>query len=85
MSRLTPEERRRIFLTQERTRRAMLARMSTASVMVVEPDRAGRRWLQRLVKMAMILTLFTGGLIVSEIVELHPPPTSLIEALLPRL
>jgi hypothetical protein len=84
MVRLTPEERRRVFLTQERTRQAMLARMSTARAVAIDPNRAGRRWLQRLVEMAIILTLFTGGVVVSEFVELHPP-ASLIEALLPRL
>lgn len=84
MGRLTPEERRRVFLTQERTRQAMLAGMSAAPAVGVDHGGAGRRRLQRLLKMAMILTLFTGGLVVYEFVEFHPP-ASLVDALLPRL
>ena len=83
MGRLTSEERRRVFLAQERNCQTMLARMSVAPAVDIDHDGAGRLWRRRLLKTMLIVTLFTGGLAVDEFVEFHPP-ASLVEALLQR-
>lgn len=83
MGRFTREERRRIFLAQERARQTMLAWMSTARAVDIDRDAGGRRGLRRVVKTAMILTMFAGGLAAYQFIDFHSP-TSLVEALLPR-
>jgi len=50
MGRLTSEERRRVFLAQERNRQTMLARMSVAPAVDIDHDGAGRPWRRRLLK-----------------------------------
>jgi hypothetical protein len=82
MSGITSDERRRVFLAQQRAREAILARISAAPAADISHAGARRR-LQWLLRAAMILTLVTGGVVAYELVELHPP-TSLVEALLPR-
>jgi len=79
-SRLTSEERRRVFLTQERARRDMLARLSGPAAVDGDGD---RRRLPRFLRAALKVALFTGGLAFYALVELHAP-VSLVEALLPR-
>jgi hypothetical protein len=58
--------------------------MSSAPAVAIDHAGAGRRRLERLLKVAMILTLFTGGLVVYEYLEFYLPG-SLVEALLPRV
>jgi hypothetical protein len=83
MGKLTPEERRRVFLAQERTRQIMLARMSVAPPADIDHGGSGRRRVQQVLRAALIFALFTGGLAFYEFVEFHPP-ASLAEALLLR-
>ncbi|PYN72139.1 MAG: hypothetical protein DMD96_35140 [Candidatus Rokuibacteriota bacterium] len=83
MGRLTSAERRRIFLTQERTRQTMLARMSVAPTADIDHGGPSRHRLRRLLRTVLILALFTGGLAFYEFVEFHPP-ASLMEAFLQR-
>lgn len=82
MGRFTHDERRRIFLAQKRARQAMLASMFAAPALDVDHDAAGRRRRQ-LLTTAMLLTLLGVGFGVFQSVDVHPP-TSLVEALLPR-
>ena len=82
MGRLTPAERRRMFLAQQQVRREMLARMS-APVVSAEP-RAPRYWLSQVLKTAMIVALLGGGWFAYHAVEFHVP-ASVVEALMPRL
>ena len=82
MGKLTPAERRRVFLIQEHNRQATLARVSADPA--AELDHGGpRRRQQRLLKTVLIFTLLSGGLALYELVELHRP-ASVVEALLPR-
>jgi hypothetical protein len=82
MGRLTPEERRRMFLAQQQVRREMLARMS-APIASAEV-RAPRYWRSQVIKTAMIVALLGGGWFVYHAVEFHVP-ASVVEALMPRL
>ena len=82
MSRVTSDERRQMFLAQQRARDAVLARMSAAPAAGTGHAGAGRRR-QWLLRAAMMLTLATGGVVTYSVVEFHPP-TSLVEALMPR-
>jgi hypothetical protein len=83
MNRLTAEERRRIWLTQQRARETALARLEVAPTtgMSVPSDHAA---LRRLAKAAMIAALLTAGLLAAQALDFNPPAT-LVEALLPRL
>jgi len=83
MGRLTSAERRRIFLAQELTRQTMLARMSVAPTAAIDHGGASRRQLRRLLRTALILALFAGGLAFYELAEFHPP-ASLVDAFLQR-
>ncbi len=83
MGRLTSAERRRIFLAQERTRQAMLARMSVAPTADIDHGSASRHRLRQWLATVMILALFAGGLAFYEFAEFHPP-ASLVEAFLQR-
>ena len=83
MGRLTSEERRRVFLAQERNRQTMLARMSVAPTADIDHGGPSRHRLRRLLRTVLILALFTGGLAFYEFVEFHPP-ASLMEAFLQR-
>jgi hypothetical protein len=80
VSRVTSDERRQMFLAQQRARDAVLARLSAAPEAGTGHAGAGRQWLLRT---AMILTLATGGVVTYSVVEFHPP-TSFVEALMPR-
>ena len=82
MSRYPSDERRQIFLARQRAADAVLARMSAAPAAGIGHAGAGRRR-QWLLRAGMILTLVTGAVVAYELVELHPP-TSLVDALMPR-
>lgn len=83
MSRLTSEERRRVYLAQERARAATLARLNAPRTFAVDsgPDEPRRRLLFGAVLMAALLV---GGVLASQTLEFHPP-ASWVEVLVPRL
>ncbi len=84
MNRLSPEERRRVFLVQQRARERMLARLSAPTVSTVDQggDQGGHR---RLLLTAVVMgAMLVGSVLASQALEFHPP-ASLIEAILPRL
>jgi hypothetical protein len=83
MNRLTPEERRRVYLARQRARDTMLSRLQveTVEALAPPPDERGLAWLA---KAAMIAALLGSGLLAVQILEFHPPD-SLVGALLPRL
>ena len=83
MSRLTVEERRRVFLSQEHARRTMLARLGNTPIRGQASAVPGRQ-LRWLVTMVSLLMALGGGVLAFQAFEFHPP-ASLIEALLPRL
>ena len=81
MGRLTPEERRRVFVAQQ-ARRQMLTRLQSAPI---APECRGPRRAQgRLFKTAVIVTLLGGGWFAYHAVEFHVL-ASVVEALPPRL
>jgi len=82
MGRLTREERRRVFLAQEKARRAMQRSMACPQSTPGEPrvQRWGLLWLFRA---AMIATLLAAGCFAYHAAEFHAPE-SLVETLLPR-
>jgi hypothetical protein len=82
MGQLTLEERRRVFLVQQRARGETLARMSTPAA-AAEPSAPPRHWLSQLATTAMIVALLGGGWLAYHAVEFHAP-ASVVEALLPR-
>jgi hypothetical protein len=82
MGQLTQDERRRIFLARQRTRHEMLARIS-APIALVEP-RSPRYVVSQVLKTAMAVALLGGGWLAFHVVQFHVP-TSLVEALMPRL
>jgi hypothetical protein len=81
MGRLTPEERRRVYLARQQASREMLARIS-APVAAPEP-RSPRYRLARVIKTAMIAALL-GGSWFAYTIEFHVP-AAIVKALLPRL
>jgi len=83
MNRLTVEERRRIYLAQQRTRETMRARLHSETVGALAP-RSDQRRLRWIAVVAMIAALLGGGLVASPTLEFHPLE-SLVGALLPRL
>ncbi len=82
MSRLTTEERRRVFEVQEQARRARVARLTAEGVMPGESSSPSRS-LRVLLTTAVLATLLSGGWIALHALEFHPP-ASIVEALLPR-
>jgi len=82
MGRLTPEERRRMFVAQQQARREMLTRLQSAPI--AAECRGPRRAQGRLFKTAVIVTLLGGGWFAYHAVEFHVP-ASVVEALPPRL
>lgn len=82
MRKLTAAERRRVFQLQEAARQAMLARMSGSPPSGLGHGR-NDRWRQRLLRTALVVTLCIGGVALYEFVEFDPP-SSLVEAFLPR-
>jgi len=83
MNRLTVEERRRIYLTQQRTRETMLARLPSETV-EARAARLDQRRLRWIPVAAMIATLLGGGFFASPTLEFRALD-SLVEALLPKL
>lgn len=83
MNQLTLEERRRVYLAQQRARETMLTRLHSETVEALAPrsDQGGLRWIAMA---AMIAALLGGGLLASPTLEFHPLD-SLMGALLPRL
>ncbi|MGH7335238.1 MAG: hypothetical protein ACREKS_21340 [Candidatus Rokuibacteriota bacterium] len=83
MNRLTPDERRRVYLAQQRARESMLARLNATTMSTIDPyaDGRGRR---RMLEVVVIAAMLGGGLLLAQTLEFNPP-ASLIEALLPRL
>jgi hypothetical protein len=82
MSRLTSEERRRIFLLQEQAGQRMLAPL-LVSTAAIDRGRDRCRRLQDLTRAVFSLALATAGLLLCAFVEFHAP-ASLVDALLPR-
>lgn len=84
MSRLTTEERRRVYLAQEKTRQTMLIQLSAEPAPRPQAGRFDQRGIRRILKTAVVVTLLSGGWLALHALEFHPP-TSIVEALLPRL
>jgi len=82
MGRLTPQERRRVFLARQKASREMLARLS-AAIAPSEPCPSRHR-LSQVLNPVMIVALLGGGWFAYHAVEFHLP-ASIVEALLPRL
>ena len=80
MGRLTPEERRRVFLIRQRANDEMLARLS-APIALADPRFASHRRGQILATL-MIVALLSGAWFAVHTVEFHLP-ASVVEALLP--
>jgi hypothetical protein len=78
MGTLTPEERRRVFLSRQQASRQQLARL-TAPVTVPE-SALRRRRRATILKTAMIAALLATGWFAVHVVEFHPP-ASMAEAL----
>lgn len=81
--RLTADERRRMFETQQKAREDLLARLNAPIPEVgtgAEPGQA----IRRLIKPATIVLLLGGGLLAYQTLDFHLPH-SLMEALLPRM
>lgn len=82
MNRLTREERRRVYENQVRLGQAVLDRRAGPGH---RPRATCRRGILALaLKMGPLLLLAGAGLLVLQVVDLHPP-ASLLEGLLPRL
>lgn len=80
---LTAEERRRMFETQQKAREDLLTRLH-APVLVAGPSTEPGHAIRRLLKPAMVVLLLGGGLLAYQTLDFHLPH-SLMEALLPRL
>jgi len=72
----------RIFLARQRAGQEMLARIS-APIALVGP-RSPRCRISQVLKTAMAVALLGGGWLAFHVVQFHVP-TSLLEALMPRL
>jgi hypothetical protein len=83
MNRLTPEERRRVSVAQQRARATMLARLN-APLAVASGSGVDERGRQLLFTAMVVGAMLAGIVLASQAVEFHLP-ASLIEALLPRL
>lgn len=84
MSRLTQQERRRVWLAQQRASHRMLSPVAVPTADVMAPPRHDSRVVKTLVKTALLVALLGGGYIATQVLEFHPP-ASIVEALLPRL
>jgi hypothetical protein len=82
VNRLTPEERRRVRVTQQRAQQSLLAQLDAQPRVLSTDDTHRARW--RLLKAAAIAALLGAGLLASQALEFKAP-ASLVEALLPRL
>jgi hypothetical protein len=83
MNRLTPEERRKVSVAQQRARATMLARLNTP-LAVASGSGVDERGRQLLFTAMVVGAMLAGSVLASQAVEFHLP-ASLIEALLPRL
>ena len=83
MSRLTQEERRRVWLARQQASQQMLLRATAPQVDAIVPPRHDGRLYKALVKTALLASLLCGGYIATQMLEFHPP-ASIVEALLPR-
>ena len=81
MNRLTPEERRRVRIAQQRAQEGLLAQLNAPPRVITTEVPRGRWWL---IKVVAIAALLGGGLLASQALEFKAP-ASLVEALLPRL
>ncbi len=77
MGRLTPDERRRVFLAQQRAQEMMLAR-ARATAPPAPRTRTGR-----ILKTVAVVALLGVAAVAAHAIEFHPP-ASLVEAFLPR-
>jgi hypothetical protein len=85
MGRLTPEERRRVFHAQSKARGEMLNRVLTEPAVIVTVAQRFRRQRRLLFLSAIVATALGGGWLAYQAVEFEfHPPTSIVEALLPR-
>jgi hypothetical protein len=82
MGRLTLEERRRVFVTQEQARHTRLTPLASAST--TPHERSPRHSVIRLFKTTMIVTLLGCGWLAYQFLGLHLP-ASILEVVLPRL
>jgi hypothetical protein len=82
MNRLTLEERRRVYLAQQRARATMLARLQAETVEALPPP-SGRRRLRGIARLAIIGALLGGGLLAAQALEFHSPDL-VAGVLLPR-
>lgn len=85
MARLPLEERRQIFLVRQRANQAMLDQLLQSAPAQALSSALPSHRLVGLVVKAVILVMLVGlGFVAYQNVTLHPP-TSVVEALLPRL
>lgn len=84
MNRLTQEERRRVYLAQQKAREDMFARLQTVPATGPAESSMDRRKILRLLKTGLIVTLLGGGVLAYHTLEFHLP-ASIVEVLLPRL
>ncbi|MGH7388309.1 MAG: hypothetical protein ACREM3_02465 [Candidatus Rokuibacteriota bacterium] len=80
---LTADERRRMFETQQKAREDLITRLH-APIPVAGPSAGPHHAIRRLIKPAMIVLLLGSGLLAYQTFDFHLP-NSLMEALLPRL
>jgi hypothetical protein len=80
MKKLTADERRRMFATQQAARQAWDERINAMAVAEAAPDTTRRR---RAVGAMLLATLIGTGLLMAQVVDFHVPTS--LEALLPRL
>lgn len=81
MPRLTVQERRRIYLTQQQAHAATLALLQAPTPSSTSRPAPTRRWI---LAAAVTAAALGGAALASHLVEFHPPG-SLLDALLPRL
>lgn len=81
VTRLTPEERRRVRIAQQRAQQSLLEQLNAAPPVLTTDEHRGRSWL---IKVVAIAALLGGALLASQALEFKAP-ASLVEALLPRL
>ena len=84
MNQVPLDERRRLFLARQRARQAMQAELlQPVSEEPLSPSALSHRSVRLVVEAVMIAMLLGVGLVIFHAVTFHPP-TSIVEALLPR-
>jgi hypothetical protein len=81
VNRLTPDERRRVRIAQQRAQQNLLDQLNAAPPVLTTDEPRGRWWL---FKVAAIAALLGSTLLAAQALEFKAP-ASLVEALLPRL